>query len=873
MPYIINNQTRPYDFGTDVIERARVSLGQSVIDSDFEYGLQTTKWQSYQEVRKTPSFFEIPGTDLVISDISSSGGTAPTLSLMTVTTSSTPLPAIGTVITVSGLANTTKSADRAEGFFLVVSQPSGSSFTYYAKGAIPTGSVSTTYTVVRRGGVFNNGNAKIQVSGISQSGTTVTVTTSTTHGLVPATPITSTSWASTGGSGVNVLGNWFIETVTTPTTFTFTTNSSQTGTGGPTSASQSMYVQPYSYSIHRPFDGGVLMSPTQPAYGSNVCRQSKKVFRYQSGKGFLWSSGTLFSPNNDIVSLTASSTSAGATITCVTDIAHGAPQAGSQIIIRGAVTSGYNGTFTITRVVESTTVEFLAGPSGVGATTAILGDQPRFIMANWHGASIRAGVFDEQNGLFWEYDGQTLWVVRRSSTFQVAGLVTIAIGSQTLTGDSQCRFTDQLKVSDRIVIRGMTHTITGIQSLTQLTLNPPYRGSVSITSGVKACKVIEYRVPQAQFNRDNLTVTGPSGYALDITRMQMLGIQYTWYGAGFVDFMIRGTNGAWTMAHRMLNNNINDEAYMRTGNLPIRYEIVNECNAASSKLAIAMGTGDTASLTLQDATTYWPSSGTVLIDQEFVGYSGKSGTTLTGLTRGASITYNIADSNRTFTGGAAGIHNISNTVNLISCTCSPSLSHWGSALLMDGQFDQDRGYFFNFLQNYTPTAPYLTSGSSVPLYFIRLSPSVSNGIVGDIGVRELLNRAQLLLQKLGTIVTGTAGGTLNVQGILNPSGIFATNWLPINSVAQGGQPSFAQYATTWTGSYTAGSGERIFSTIVPVNEKSEIDLTQLKELSNTVIGGNSYFPDGPDTLMINLSAINNTITQAVLNLYWSEAQA
>jgi hypothetical protein len=38
---------RPFDFGTDAIERQRVSLGQSIIDADFEYGLQATKWQSY----------------------------------------------------------------------------------------------------------------------------------------------------------------------------------------------------------------------------------------------------------------------------------------------------------------------------------------------------------------------------------------------------------------------------------------------------------------------------------------------------------------------------------------------------------------------------------------------------------------------------------------------------------------------------------------------------------------------------------------------------------------------------------------------------------------------------------------------------------
>jgi hypothetical protein len=66
---------------------------------------------------------------------------------------------------------------------------------------------------------------------------------------------------------------------------------------------------------------------------------------------------------------------------------------------------------------------------------AVLGDQPRFIMSGWHGASVRAGCFEDQNGLFWEWDGQTLWAVKRSSTFQLGGYVTAIVGSQVINGD------------------------------------------------------------------------------------------------------------------------------------------------------------------------------------------------------------------------------------------------------------------------------------------------------------------------------------------------------------------------------------------------------------------------------------------------------
>jgi hypothetical protein len=108
--------TRPYDFGTDAIERQRVSLGQSIIDADFEYGLQATKWQTYQEIRKTPSFYETPGTDINITNITTNGANP---SIITVTVSTTYTLAGGQIISIVGLSNQQRNADRAEGFFII----------------------------------------------------------------------------------------------------------------------------------------------------------------------------------------------------------------------------------------------------------------------------------------------------------------------------------------------------------------------------------------------------------------------------------------------------------------------------------------------------------------------------------------------------------------------------------------------------------------------------------------------------------------------------------------------------------------------------------------------------------------------------------
>ena len=95
---------------------------------------------------------------------------------------------------------------------------------------------------------------------------------------------------------------------------------------------------------------------------------------------------------------------------------------------------------------------------------------------------------------------------------------------------------------NKIVIRGMTHTVTHIENNTTLTVTPDFRG-VSNVTGVKAVLVKEILIPQSQWNLDRGDGTGPSGYKIEINKMQMYGFQYSWYGAGFIDWMLRGPNG------------------------------------------------------------------------------------------------------------------------------------------------------------------------------------------------------------------------------------------------------------------------------------------------------------------------------------------
>ena len=62
-------QVRPYDFGTDAIERMRIAHPLSMLDADFEYGLQPTKWSAIGTLRGYPSVYEIPARQKRILDV------------------------------------------------------------------------------------------------------------------------------------------------------------------------------------------------------------------------------------------------------------------------------------------------------------------------------------------------------------------------------------------------------------------------------------------------------------------------------------------------------------------------------------------------------------------------------------------------------------------------------------------------------------------------------------------------------------------------------------------------------------------------------------------------------------------------------------
>ena len=96
-------------------------------------------------------------------------------------------------------------------------------------------------------------------------------------------------------------------------------------------------------------------------------------------------------------------------------------------------------------------------------------------------------------------------------------------------------------------------------------------------------------VNQADWNGDKLDGTGPSGITLDVTKTQILWMDFEWLGVGSVrcGFII---NEQYIVCHTFNNANDITSVYMSTAILPVRYEItstsaISACTASISRTA------------------------------------------------------------------------------------------------------------------------------------------------------------------------------------------------------------------------------------------------------------------------------------------------
>ena len=86
--------------------------------------------------------------------------------------------------------------------------------------------------------------------------------------------------------------------------------------------------------------------------------------------------------------------------------------------------------------------------------------------------------------------------------------------------------------------------------------------------------VTERRVPQSQWNNDKCDGTGVSTFNIDMSKTQLMWIDFQWLGVGRVRVGF-SHNGEDVFAHEFLNSNNLSTVYISNPNLPVRCEILN----------------------------------------------------------------------------------------------------------------------------------------------------------------------------------------------------------------------------------------------------------------------------------------------------------
>jgi hypothetical protein len=917
----------------DPVNKLRVSQPQALIDTDFEYGTQPTKWETIGLQQNRQSVYYIAQQPLAVNSVK---GTS-TANQITIGFGSTVSIPNNTPIYIQNTTNST-----INGWAYIETGGSNTTFTVLLAPGSATAVNGTEYfnptaTAVYLGYFYSNCGIAVAKNATNavfvNSATDISVQCSFAHGLSRGSYVYITG--TTGGTNVN--GAYIVSKTDELNRFNVTAAGASgtvtTSNPSTTYSNINIYARPSGYVEPRTFDGGVAFSAGGAVPNQQLIRQTRRYFRYQSGKGLQFSTGSCLKPAIFLTSLTASGTTA--TVTC--RFQHNLA-VGSRIQVTGADQGPFNGTFTIVTVPSPTTFTYtmVSTPSPTTAT----GFGIRVSPLTWYGSSNRVGMFDQQNGMFFEFDGQTLYAVLRNSINQLNGTVSVTAGSAAVTGDANCQFASQLAPGDFIVIRGMTYRVITITSNTAMQVSPEYRGTSDLTNCLVS-KTLETRIPQSQWT-DPCNGTGPSGYVLDLTRMQMWFVDYSWYGAGVVRYGIRTTNGNINYVTQIQNNNKQFEAYMRSGNMAAHYEsngigpITTLTASLGNTTLVTSAAGSATQTTIVSSSStvniYYNPTGVIKINSELIYYSGVTsnsflncirgfgGTTASVYASGDSInvsSIDVADCSKFPSAGTVKVSPAGNTaveyiaytgndgsllygltrtqtggtasqtaftysatapvaVELTSPDTVPSLAHWGSSVIMDGQFNDDKSLIFNYGTTSNLSIP---AGATVPVIAIRVAPSVDNGQVGLLGNKEIINRMQLQLFELGVVTSGTLLINLILNGYCTS---FSGSWVT-PAIGNAYTSSLAQVAVNTTTTATITGGESVAAAYTNSSGQTTLDLSQVRDLGNSILGGGNTFavptgqagqyPDGPDILYV--VAINGTGSSVNIlsRLSWKEAQA
>ena len=148
-----------------------------------------------------------------------------------------------------------------------------------------------------------------------------------------------------------------------------------------------------------------------------------------------------------------------------------------------------------------------------------------------------------------------------------------------------------------------------------------------------------------------------------------------------------------------------------------------------------------------------------------------------------------------------------------------------------------------------------------PLISLRLSPSADSGLTGRLGDKDIINRMQIRMQEIGVSPDELVEVKLLLNGRLNN-----LSFTPVDP------PSLVELVEH-TLQDTISGGIQIYNFQAEAGSTTTLDLDRLFELSNSILGGDNVFPDGPDILTVAVSRLTGNPTRVAAKLSWLEAQA
>jgi hypothetical protein len=413
----------------------------------------------------------------------------------------------------------------------------------------------------------------------------------------------------------------------------------------------------------------------------------------------------------------------------------------------------------------------------------------------------------------------------------------------------------------------------------------------------------------------------------------MVFIDYAWYGGGKVRYGFRMKDGAIAYCHEIVNNNMLFESYMRSGNLPGRFEVATSAAPTYVPALMHWGTsiimdgrfdddraylftaagaaiqylGSAQTVTFNFRTdnvtrsfrsgnftfheyvtysVYDPSTGkTVLAYRVFLRIADQPGGTNNDKANVLNNVLAYGKSGTVLTGGGIRLQPGTTIVGTLSVTQTISgTANTGEIVMyIDRKPDfptpttNQSSIINQLVSNVLITLTSDFPPSFIPLVSIRLAPSVDNGRPGALGSREIINRMQLTLDSVGILTTHD----VEIKLLLNAYP-FKKTWDRVQP------PSLSQLLLHKKGETLTGgtqffsfrlSGGQTDNTGKRGTNSETISLAELATLGNSIIGGDDVYPNGPDLLTIGAtiidgSSISTTSPASITGrITWVESQA